>query len=389
LLTDHDFPAALRSAVYLDSAATSWKPTSVLDALRAYDTEFVANVHRGAHALAERATAEYERAREDVAAFVGTDPKTVVFTSGATAAIQLVVAGLGLAPGDRVLVAEAEHHSNLVPWLRSTRAEALPCGPDGIVDLDRLRDALATTPRPRVIAVAWASHITGLVQPVRDIIALAHQYGVLVLLDAAQAAAHIPLDVDELGADFVAFSGHKMLGPTGIGVLTGARASLEALRPPFGGGGAVERVTWSETTFRPLPWRLEAGTPPIAQAIGLGAAVRYLDALGRERITAHARALAAELVAATRGAELLATSHAERDPLVTFRVPQLPVEGLARALADRFHIFVRAGTLCAQPGFERLGWPAGGVRASAHVYTTSADLAALAHALDTMQKALA
>ncbi|MBX7084118.1 MAG: aminotransferase class V-fold PLP-dependent enzyme [Nannocystaceae bacterium] len=377
-----DFPSppdGVRASIRLDHAASSPTPRVVLEAMDAF-TAAPANVHRGGHHLAERATSMYERAREHVADFLGTDARQVVFTAGATAAIATVFAGLRLGPTDVVLAPVTEHHANLLPWLRGAAFEAMPLDRDGAIDLAALQARLARGPRPRLLACAWVSHLHGGAHPIAAIVALAHAAGVPVLVDAAQALAHLPCELDALGIDYLVGSGHKLLGPTGVGVLAGSREALERLDPLVIGGGAVERVSLVHgVTTKPLPWRLESGTPPIAAAIGLGRAVRYLDRLGRDAIAEHAAALARALrggLAAIPGVECLGAVEPVV-PITCFRVGGLPPVAVARALDERYGVLVRAGTLCAQPAFEHWGWRDGAVRASAHVVSARAELDAL------------
>ncbi|MCL6499004.1 MAG: phage major capsid protein [Firmicutes bacterium] len=320
-----DFPLLQRSVdgkplVYLDSAATSQKPRAVLEALQRYYEEYNANVHRGLYRIAERATLAYEEARAKVAAFVGAQPEELVFTRGTTEAINLVAYAWGDAfvrAGDEVLVTEMEHHSNLVPWQllaqrRGARLRVLRVRPeDGTLDLDALDRLL--TERTRIVAVAHQSNVVGTINPVRYISERAHAVGAVVVVDGAQSVPHMPVRVGELGCDFLAFSGHKMCGPTGIGALWGRRELLEAMPPFHGGGEMIERVELEHSTYKDPPHRFEAGTPNIADAIALGVEVEYLRALGMEAVREHEKALvryAMAQLAEVRGVRL----YGPKDP---------------------------------------------------------------------------
>jgi cysteine desulfurase/selenocysteine lyase len=391
-----DFPALQRwresGTTYLDSAATSCKPRAVLEAVRHYDEAICANVHRATHRLAEAATDAFERARDDVADLFGVDRKVVVFTSGASAAIALVAAGLRLGRSDRVLAPVTEHHSNLVPFVRGCAFEPIEIDGGGAIDLAALQRALARPPRPALLTVAAVSHLSGASHPIAEIVALARAAGVPVLVDAAQAAPHRALELESMAADYVVCSGHKMLGPTGIGVLTGRRAALERLDPPWPGGGTVEHVAIDDVRLKALPWRLESGTPPIAAAIGLGAAARYLAELGLDRVEAHARAMAMALrdeLAGIDGVESLPAAGVDPGPIVAFRMRGIEAVGLARALDERHGVLVRGGTLCAQPGCAWFGVREGVVRASAHVYTDEAAVRRLGDAVRGLADAFA
>ena len=299
-----DFPALSQELshgvplVYFDSPATTLKPASVVQAVQDYMAIYPANVHRGLHSLSERATAAYEGARETVARFLGThDSGQIIFTRGTTDAINLVAQSWGrhaLQPGDVILVSELEHHSNLVPWQMLARSHGIvlrfiELTDDAQLDLDSLEALMS--PRVRLVAVTGMSNVTGTIPPLRRIIELAHAQGARVLIDAAQSLAHQRLDVSRLDADFVAFSGHKMYGPTGIGVLYAKRELLEEMPPVVGGGSMVVRVDRQGAEWNEIPWKFEAGTPPIAEAIGLGAAIDYLAQFPHEEVDAHERAL--------------------------------------------------------------------------------------------------
>ena len=401
-----DFPLLARTVrdgrplVYLDTAATSQKPQCVLDAEQDFYERRNAAVHRGAHALAEEATEAYEAARAAVAGFVGVAPGELVWTKNATEAINLVAyafsnatAGRGgdaarrfrLGPGDEVVVTEAEHHANLVPWQElCARTGAtlrwLGLTDEGRLDLGTL-DVIGE--RTRVVALTHASNVTGAISPVAEVVAAAHAVGALVVLDACQSVPHLPVDLHALDVDFAAFSGHKMLGPTGVGALYGRRELLEAMPPVLTGGSMVEVVTMTETTYAPPPQRFEAGTQMVAQTVGLRAAVEYLGELGMDAVAAHEAALAQRLldgVAQVPGVRVLGPSTAEdRLATVAFAVDGVHPHDVGQLLDDA-GVAVRVGHHCAQPLHRRLG-VAASARASAGVYTAEADVDAFVEAL--------
>ena len=402
-----DFPllaqrgAGERPLVYLDSAATSQKPDVVLDAEQDFYLNRNAAVHRGAHQLAEEATEAFEAARADVAGLVGARPDEVVWTTNATAAINLVAyamsnatAGRGgrtaqrftLAPGDEVVVTEAEHHANLVPWQELCARTGATLRWIGVADDGRLRtDELATvvTDRTKVLAFTHASNVTGAVTDVAPFVARAREVGALTVLDACQSVPHVPVDLRALGVDFAAFSGHKMLGPTGVGVLYGRRELLEAMPPVLTGGSMVEVVTMETTTYAPPPQRFEAGSQMVAQAVGLGAAARYLSELGMDAVAAHETRMAALLldaVAAVPGVRVLGpTDTRDRLAAVSFVVDGVHAHDVGQVLDDA-GVAVRVGHHCAQPLHRRFG-VAASARASAAVYTTPEEVAVFGEAL--------
>jgi cysteine desulfurase/selenocysteine lyase len=375
-----------RPLVYLDSAASSQKPASVIEAVQRYYETSHANVHRSIHTLGEEATELYEGARDAVRAFIGARGREeIVFTRGTTESINLVAQAVGrtLAAGDEILVTELEHHSNLVPWQmvcrdRGTVLRAVPVLPDGYLDLDAYARLLS--PRTRVVALAHVSNVLGTINPVARMVEQAHRAGALVLLDGAQAVPHLPVDVTALGADFYAFSGHKMLGPTGIGVLHGRREVLERLEPAWGGGEMIKEVWIDHAQWNDLPWRFEPGTPPIAGAVGLHAAVEYLAKLGMAQVSAHEQALTAlamEALGRIPGVSLYGPANPEmKGAVVAFNVEGIHPHDGAAAL-DLHGIAVRAGHHCAQPLMKRLGI-VGTLRASFSVYSTALDVQRLA-----------
>ena len=390
-----------RPLVYLDSGATSQKPDVVLDAERDFYTQRNAAVHRGAHQLAEEATDAFEGAREQVARFVGVASDEIVWTSNATAAINLVAyamsnatAGRGgaaarrfvLGPGDEIVVTEAEHHANLVPWQELAARTGATLRWLGLHDDGRIRtDDLATVvgDRTRVLAFGHASNVTGAIAPVAELVARAREVGALTVLDACQSVPHLRVDLTALGVDFAAFSGHKMLGPTGVGALYGRRELLEALPPVMTGGSMVEVVTMESTTFAPPPQKFEAGTQMVAQAVGMGVAASYLEELGMDAVAAHEHVLAQALldaVASVPHVRVLGPTEAvDRLATVAFVVDGVHAHDVGQVLDDA-GVAVRVGHHCAQPLHRRFGITAT-ARASASVYTTVDEIEVFREAL--------
>jgi cysteine desulfurase/selenocysteine lyase len=383
-----------RPLVYLDSAASSQKPRSVVEAMTRYYERSHANVHRSIHTLGEEATELYEAARDRVQRFVGAAAREeIVFTRGTTDGIGIVAEAVGrtLRPGDEILVTELEHHSNLVPWQVAARdrgagVRAVPVTGDGVLDLDALDRLLG--PRTRLVAVAHVSNVLGTILPVAEIVARARRVGALTLVDGAQAVPHMPVDMSALGCDFYVFSSHKMLGPTGIGVLYGRRSVLEALEPARGGSEMIKEVWIDRATWNDLPWRFEPGTPPIAEAVGLDAAIEYLEKLGMDRVREHTHALAVQAatqLAAIPGVRVFGPRQ-ERGAVVAFSVEGLHPHDVAAAL-DADGIAVRAGHHCAQPLMRWCG-VVGTSRASFSVFNSPEEVALLAHAVGDLQRAL-
>ncbi|HET9924583.1 MAG TPA: cysteine desulfurase [Methylomirabilota bacterium] len=393
-----DFPILRRIVhghplVFLDSAASSQKPVAVIESIQRYYETNHANVHRSIHTLGEEATERYEAARDAVRAFIGAASRDeIIFTRGTTEGINLVAQAVGrtLGPGDEIIVTEMEHHSNLIPWQMACRdhgavLRAIPVIGEGHLDLDAFGRLLSE--RTKVVALAHVSNVLGTINPVAQVVEQAHRVGALVLVDAAQSVPHLPVDVAAIGADFFAFSGHKMLGPTGIGVLYGRRAVLERLEPAWGGGEMIKEVWIDHAQWNDLPWRFEPGTPPIAEAIGLHAAVEYLGKLGMSPVAAHEQALTAaalEALAPIPGVTL----YGPRNPEMKGAVVAFNVEGLhphdGAALLDQHGIAVRAGHHCAQPLMKRLGI-VGTLRASFSVYNTAEDVQRLAEAVAALR----
>jgi cysteine desulfurase/selenocysteine lyase len=374
--------------VYLDSAATTQKPKVVIDAIVRYYEEENANIHRGVYLLAERATRAYEAARVKAQRFLNAaSEREIIFTRGTTEAINLVAAAYGrrhIGAGDEVIVSAMEHHSNIVPWQliceeRGARLRVIPMNDDGELLLDAYEAMLG--PRTRLVAVGHISNALGTINPVAEICAMARQRGVPVLVDGAQATPHRRVDVRALGCDFYAFSGHKMYGPTGIGVLYGREELLEAMPPYQGGGEMIRSVTWEGTTYNTLPHRFEAGTPNIEGAVGLGAAIDYLEVLGMERVAAHEAdllAYATEALRAIPEARVVGTAR-KKASILSFTLADAHPHDVGTIL-DQFGIAVRAGHHCAQPVMERFGVPAT-TRASFGVYNTREEVDALIQGL--------
>ncbi len=379
-----------RPLIYLDSAATSQKPAVVIEAMAAHLREHNANIHRGVYPLAQEADAAYDGARERVAAFVGGQPRTTIFTKNATEAINLVAYSWGRAnvnAGDAVLITQMEHHANIVPWQvlceeRSAELRYLEVDEQGELSLDGL-DAELARGDVKLVAFAHVSNVLGTINPVREMTARIRAAGALSLIDGAQAVPQMPVDVDAIGADFYAWTGHKALGPTGVGVLHGRAEVLERMRPFLTGGDMIASVDFGSATWNELPYKFEAGTPPIAEAVGLAAAVDYLDALGMERVRAHERALTArmlERLSEVPGLRVVGPRQPERrGGLASFTIEGLHPHDVAE-LVGREGVCVRAGHHCAQPLMRCLGVGAT-ARASVGVYNDAADVDALVDAL--------
>ncbi|MGQ0715578.1 MAG: aminotransferase class V-fold PLP-dependent enzyme [Gemmatimonadaceae bacterium] len=395
-----DFPllAANPDLSYLDSAATSQKPRAVLAAMTAYYEEDNANPHRGAYALSVRATDRYHEARERIARFLGVaDPATLIFTRGTTESLNLVAASWGRAnvgAGEEIVITGLEHHANFVPWQqlaleRGARLRICDLTPSGEIDLDCLTSLLGA--RTRIVAFSHVSNVLGTINPVREIAALVRERcGALLVCDGAQSAPHVPVRFDSLGVDFYAFSGHKMLGPMGSGGLAGHRALLERMPPYQTGGDMIEYVLDDRTTWNVLPHKFEAGTPNVAAAVGLAAAVDYLERLGMDRVADHERAMltqAMERLAAIEGLRVLGPPVSRRSGVVSFVTDDIHPHDLATVL-DQDGVCVRAGHHCAQPLMRRLGVPAT-TRASFYVYSDERDVERLAAAIAHAQELFA
>jgi cysteine desulfurase/selenocysteine lyase len=392
-----DFPILHRPTsrgkrlVYLDSAASSQKPQSVIDTLVTYYSEYNANIHRGVYEIAARATDAFEAARATVARFINAAPEEVIWTRNATEAMNLVGYSWGLnnlRAGDAILTSELEHHSNLVPWqLLAEKTGAtlrfIPVAPNGTLVLDDLESLLRGV---KLLAITHVSNALGTIVPLERIVPKARAAGATILVDGAQAIPHLAVDVRALDVDFYAFSGHKMLGPTGIGVLYGKRALLEAMPPFLAGGDMIRKVEYERSTYNELPWKFEAGTSNIADAIGLGAAVEYLERVGMDWVREHERSLleyALERLAPLEARGL--AIYGPKDPAITsgvvsFNFADIHAHDLA-SIFDTEGVCIRAGHHCTMPLMAKMGWPAT-ARASFYVYNTRDDVDALAGALD-------
>ena len=393
-----DFPALDQSVhgkplVYLDNAATAQTPRAVIEAIGRFYEQDCANVHRGVHELSQRATDDYEDARGEVQRFLGAaDRGEIIYTRGTTDSINLVAGSYGrkyVQAGDEIVISAMEHHSNIVPWQllceeRGARLRVAPINDDGELLLDEFEKLL--TDRTRLLAVAHVSNALGTVNPVQTMIEMAHGRDIPVLVDGAQAVPHMNVDVRALDCDFYAFSGHKLFGPTGIGILYGKHHWLEQMPPYQGGGDMISSVTFEKTTYNDLPYKFEAGTPIIAGAIGLGEAIRYLNAIGLDRVAAYEKdllAYATEVVSAIDGVRLIGTAG-EKASLVSFVLDGVHPHDVGTVL-DREGIAVRAGHHCAQPVMQRFG-VASTTRASLAFYNTREEIDALAAGIQKVKE---
>lgn len=389
-----DFPILSRTVydkplVYLDNGASAQKPRAVIDAVsHAYSHEY-ANVHRGLHFLSNAATDAYEKARETVRRFLNAESvEEIVFTKSTTEAINTVAYGWGMpniGEGDEIVLSIMEHHSNIVPWhfIRERQGAKLvwaPVDDDGAFHVEEFEKRL--TARTKLVAITHMSNMLGTVTPIREIVRIAHARGIPVLVDGSQAAVHMPVDVREIGCDWYVFTGHKVYGPSGIGVLYGRRDRLAAMRPFQGGGEMIENVTEDEVTYNEPPHRFEAGTPPIVQAIGLGAALEYMESVGRQRIAAHEAELTAYAHERLRGINSMRIfgNAPGKGAIVSFELQGIHAHDVSMVI-DRAGVAVRAGTHCAQPLLKRFGVTST-CRASFAMYNTRAEIDALAEALE-------
>ncbi len=398
-----DFPILARETkpgtklVYLDSAATSQKPSVVIDVMDRYYKNTNANIHRGVHTLAEEATSEYEDARKRIAKFIGAEnANELIYTRNTSESINLVARTWGksnLKPGDMVILTEMEHHSNLVPWQmlaaeNQLRLEFISVTDDGLLDLDAYAALLAQ--EPKLVAFTHVSNVLGTINPVKEMVAAAHKAGALVLVDGAQSVPHLPVSVKELDVDFYAFSAHKMVGPTGIGALW-ARASLLNAMPPFlGGGDMIKRVYLRSFTPNEIPHKFEAGTPSIAEAIGFGAAVDYLTGLGMQAVIDHEKeitAYAMDRLSEVSGLRVIGPSADKRGGVAAFEIYGIHPHDVAQIL-DSVGVAVRAGHHCAMPLHDRFKLPAT-TRASFYVYTTKNEIDTLIEGIEKVKKVFA
>lgn len=396
-----DFPALQQEhhdgvpLIYLDNAATSQKPESVIRAVDEYYRRYNANVHRGIHKLSEEATAAYEAARVKLKKFINAASKReIIFTRGTTEGINLVAQTWGRAnigAGDVIVSTAMEHHSNIVPWQllaaeKGARVLYVPVLEDGTLDQETYAAMLREHP-VKLVTVTAVSNVLGTVNPIPEMTRLAHEHDALILVDGAQAAPHMPLDVQAWDVDFLVFSGHKMLAPTGSGVLYGKRDVLEAMPPWMGGGDMISRVTLDGSTWNDLPYKFEAGTPSIAEAIGLGAAVDYLSALGMENVHAHEQSItkyALERLSGVPGITIYGPAAAQKGAVAAFGLDGVHAHDVAQIL-DSCGIAIRAGHHCAQPLHDRFGI-AGTARASFYLYNTTDEVDALVNALETVRQ---
>lgn len=382
--------------VYLDNAASAQMPQQVIDRLVRYQSSQHANIHRAVHYLSELATAEYDEARRKVQRFINAaDEREVIFTSGTTEAINLVMHGYGrkfIGTGDEIIISTLEHHSNIVPWQmlaeeRGAKIRVVPVNDVGELQLDAYMNLF--NERTKFVSLIHVSNALGTINPVKKMIAYAHSHGVPVLVDGAQAVPHMKVDVQDLDCDFYAFSGHKLCGPTGIGILYGKAALLERMQPFKGGGDMILSVTFEKTTYNTIPYKFEAGTPPIAAAIGLGAALDYLSAIGMENIAAHEHALlqyATEQVSQIPGVRIVGTAR-DKASVLSFVMEHIHPHDVG-TLLNQEGIAVRTGHHCAQPVMQRMGIPATS-RASFAFYNTRAEVDALVAGIRMVQKVFA
>jgi len=398
-----DFPILGREVhpgvplVYLDSTATSQRPRQVVEAMDHLTYHANANIHRGIHVLAEEATAAYEDARAKIARFINAPaPRQVIYTRNTTESINLVAQTWGrvdLSAGDLVILTEMEHHSNLVPWQmlaaeKDLRLEFIPVTPEGLLDLDIYRELLALG--PKLVAFAHMSNVLGTINPAQEIIALAHEVGALTLLDAAQSVPHLPVDVQALDVDFLAFSAHKMLGPTGIGVLYGKKELLQAIPPFLGGGDMIKSVKLRSFRANSIPQKFEAGTPAITEAVGFGAAVDYLSQIGMRAVESYERqiiAYALDRLAEIPGVKVFGPPAEQRGGVVSFVLDDLHAHDIAQIM-DMNGIAVRAGHHCAQPLHEKFG-VASTARASFYIYNTFDEVDKLAAGIYSVKEMFA
>ena len=392
ILADEAYPGV--PLVYLDSAASSQKPLAVIEAMHQYYRHSNANVHRGIHRLSEEATNAYEGARERITRFINApDSAEVIYVRNATEAFNLVAATWGRAnigPGDEILLTEMEHHANIVPWQmvaqeKGATVRYVPFAVDGTLDLTALPHLL--TERTKIFSFTAVSNVFGTINPVTELVAAAKAVGAVRMVDAAQSVPHMAVDVQALGCDFLAFSGHKMCGPTGIGILYGKRHLLEAMPPYMGGGDMIRRVTLEGSTWNELPWKFEAGTPSIAEGVGLGTAVDYLTTVGMDNIHAHEHLLtsyALEALSDVKGLTLIGPPAAQKGGVATFTLQGVHPHDIAELL-DKDGIAIRAGHHCAMPLHHKLRVPAT-ARASFYLYNTTQEIDQLVQSLEKVRK---
>ena len=391
-----DFPIFQNNPelIFLDNASTTQKPQTVIDALTLYYENYNSNIHRGIYNIAEKATAAYENTRDNITKFIGAkDRRSIVFTRGTTESINLVANSWGqnLTSGDEVLITEMEHHSNIIPWQlicekTGAKLKYIPISEDGRLDISNPEKYF--TEKTKIVCIIHQSNVFGTVNPIADIVKQAHDVGSLVLVDGAQSVPHHRVNVSELGCDFFAFSGHKMLGPTGVGILYARTELLEKMNPFLGGGEMIRNVTLEKSTWNDIPWKFEAGTPNIAQVIGLGAAIDYLDEIGMQTINEYGKELL------TYGQEKLHNipgltiygKAKEKGAVISFNIENIHPHDVAHIL-DTFGIAIRAGHHCAQPIMKCLNIPATN-RASFYIYNTFTEIDSLVEGLTKTAKLL-
>ena len=388
----NDFPAYRKkdgNFIYLDSASTSQKPEFVIDAISSYYSSYAANIHRALYEIGEKATDKYEKVREKVKQFINVpDSHVVIFTGGTTESINLIAYSWGsnnLSNGDQILITEMEHHSNIVPWqLLCSRSNAslnyIPIKKDGTLELGKLKENIL--PKTKLISLTHQSNVFGTINPLKNIIDEAKKIGAITVIDGAQAVPHMKVDIKKLGCDFYAFSGHKMLGPTGVGVLIARKNILEEIDPFMGGGEMINSVNMDESTWNEVPWKFEAGTPNIAQVIGLGAAIDYIEKIGIENIHQHEQELlhyGLELLDQNKDVTLYGKAD-NRGAVIPFNLENIHPHDLAKFL-DTDGICIRAGHHCAQPIMNKLGVSAT-ARASFYLYNTREDIEKLVESIN-------
>lgn len=391
-----DFPALRFGVAYLDNAATTLKPQQMIDAITEYYSDYPANVHRGIYAMSENATAHFEVARETAQQFINAaTPEEIIFTSGTTHSINLVARLLAqrCERGDEIILSTIEHHANILPWQliaqeRGLKLQYLQPTPDHLIDPQQLTTLI--TPQTKILSISHRSNVTGYTPPVQELIRIAHKHGMLVVVDGAQQVAHERVNVQELDADFYVFSGHKICGPTGVGVLYGKRALLESLHPVFGGGHMIDEVHHNHSTYAPLPTKFEPGTPPIASAIGMGAAITYLNTLGMDNIQTRVSELtqyALNKLQTIHGLMLYGpTDYAQRSGILSFTLDGVHPHDVASVL-DHHNVAVRAGHHCAQLLLRSWGVNAT-TRVSIYFYNTTTDIDRLVTGIADAQRLL-
>ncbi|MBI3052294.1 cysteine desulfurase [Candidatus Woesearchaeota archaeon] len=393
--TRKDFPILGRNVngkplAYLDNAATSQKPRQVIEAISAYYENYNANIHRGIHRLSEEATAAYEEAHKKAAGLIGAREGEIIFTKNTTESLNLLAYSIGLTlrPGDEIVLTEAEHHSNLVPWqqvakITQSQVKFAQVNEKGELDMEHFQSLV--TRNTRIVAAAHVTNAFGAINPVKEMAEIAHSEGALMVVDAAQSVPHMPVSASQLGCDFIAFSSHKMLGPTGIGVLYGRKSELEKMHPFLYGGDMIKEVSYEETKFNELPWKFEAGTPNISGAIGFGAAIDYLCKIGLDSVQSHEQALTRHaLKRLAEEKDVLVYGPEKRAGIISFNIGNVHPHDAA-AILDMEGIAVRAGHHCAMPLMKKMGLQ-GTVRASFYLYNTKAEIGRLAEALEKVRK---